>query len=283
MSYILDALKKSQQERELGRVPTLDTPGFAAEGAVVSPTHWGAAAVALAALAVVIALYAALRGAPPAGDGSSGITPTAEQTAAVPAEVPTSTEPRPLPAPPASGTPVTTVAPIAAPPALGKRPPSPASPPGAEAPPSAVASVPEPTRAAAVPPSRAVIDDAPEPEPAPAVSPGGAMAVPEDLRQDIEAFKEQVRQERSGGKKPAKRDAKVRPQDLRLPRDVAERMPAFLMTVHIYDTDPPKRFVLINARKIREGGSTRDGIQVEQILPDGAVLSYDGHRFFQHR
>jgi len=103
------------------------------------------------------------------------------------------------------------------------------------------------------------------------------------LRQDIEAFKEQVRQERGGGKKPVKSEAKVPPQELRLPRDVAQRMPAFLMTVHIYDAEPAKRFVLINARKIREGGATRDGIQVEEILPDGAVLSYDGHRFFQHR
>jgi general secretion pathway protein B len=119
--------------------------------------------------------------------------------------------------------------------------------------------------------------------PKPAAPPKGPIAVPDDLRQDIEAFKKQVRQERSGGKKSAKPDAKVRPQDLHLPRDVAERLPAFLMTVHIYDADPPKRFVLINARKIREGGSTREGIEVEQILPDGAILSYDGHRFFQHR
>lgn len=65
MSYILEALKKSQQERELGQVPTLDTTGLFTEDKEPPPSnHWGLLAVGLAALAVVIALYAALR--PPA-------------------------------------------------------------------------------------------------------------------------------------------------------------------------------------------------------------------------
>jgi general secretion pathway protein B len=114
--------------------------------------------------------------------------------------------------------------------------------------------------------------------------------IPEDLRRDIEAFKDQVRQERSGTQpKPEARDkgqasqADVPPQQLRLPREVRRRLPAFLMTVHVYDKVPAKRFVLINALKMREGERTREGIQVDEILPDGAVLSYDGHRFYQER
>jgi general secretion pathway protein B len=55
------------------------------------------------------------------------------------------------------------------------------------------------------------------------------------------------------------------------------------MTVHIYDEDPAKRFVLINARKYREGERTREDIGVEEILPDGVVLSLEGHRFFRKR
>jgi general secretion pathway protein B len=104
--------------------------------------------------------------------------------------------------------------------------------------------------------------------------------VPADLRRDIEAFKEQVRIER-GEAPPRPKEVPVR--DLRLPRDVRERMPAFLMTVHVYDEDPGRRFVYINGRRIREGSDSREGIGVEEILPDGAVLSYDGHRFFRHR
>jgi general secretion pathway protein B len=105
-------------------------------------------------------------------------------------------------------------------------------------------------------------------------------AVPDDLRRDIEAFKEEVRRTQGGEPKKAKN---VRPQDLRLPKDVEKRLPAFLMTVHIYDPDPAKRFVLINARKLREGDRTRQDIVVEEILPDGVVLSWEDHRFFRHR
>jgi general secretion pathway protein B len=108
--------------------------------------------------------------------------------------------------------------------------------------------------------------------------------VPEDLRQEIEAFKDSLRNK--DNKPPRKAEApaaEVPPQELRLPKDVAARLPTLIMTVHIHDENPAKRFVLINGRKIREGKSTRDGVTVEEILPDGAVLSYDGHKFFRHR
>jgi general secretion pathway protein B len=62
MSYILEALKKSQQERGLGQVPTLDASGLFVEDREPQVTHhWALLAVGLAALAVVIALYAAFR------------------------------------------------------------------------------------------------------------------------------------------------------------------------------------------------------------------------------
>ena len=55
------------------------------------------------------------------------------------------------------------------------------------------------------------------------------------------------------------------------------------MSAHIYDSEPSRRFVLINGFKIREGEASREEIIVEQILPDGAVLSFEGYRFFQRR
>jgi general secretion pathway protein B len=114
--------------------------------------------------------------------------------------------------------------------------------------------------------------------------------VPADLRRDIEAFKDEVRQKR-GGSKPKDRPGSAKktsapavpPQELRLPPEVRARVPAFMMTVHVYDEQPPKRFVLINGLKVRQSERSREGIRVEEILPDGAVLSYDGHRFFQER
>ena len=117
----------------------------------------------------------------------------------------------------------------------------------------------------------------PEPEVAP---------IPEDLRQDVEAFKEELRRERSGGApRPAaaKASAPEDPTKLRLPLEIETRLPAFFMTAHIYDTDKSKRFVVINALKYSPGDTTREGLKVEDVLPDGVVLSFQGHRFYRRR
>jgi len=61
------------------------------------------------------------------------------------------------------------------------------------------------------------------------------------------------------------------------------KLPEFLMTVHVYDADPSRRFVYINGRKVGEHQTTREGLRVEQVMADGAVLSWQGERFFQRR
>jgi general secretion pathway protein B len=55
------------------------------------------------------------------------------------------------------------------------------------------------------------------------------------------------------------------------------------MTVHVFDEDVSKRFILINALRYGEGEETREGIRVERIIPEGAVLSYLGNPFFVRR
>jgi general secretion pathway protein B len=262
MSYILEALKKSQQDRELGQVPTLDGNFPPNEAQSVRTAPWGIAAVTLAALAVVIALYAALRGQPlgplpdhrppeaatsqgmekgkhSAGSGlakeSNGRSTELEARVKVPAATPPSgpTGVRAESAPPSAPEPP------------GTRPSGPA------------ALVPEPP----VPP------------------------VPADIRADIEAFKKQVLEGR-GGQRPAKASqpaAPPKPESLRLPPDIREHLPSFSMTVHVYDKDPAKRFVAINSVETHEGEQTREGITVDKILSDGAVLSFEGHKFFRHR
>ena len=101
----------------------------------------------------------------------------------------------------------------------------------------------------------------------------------------MQAFKDQLRQERSGGSSASAAN-KARPADptkLRLPLDVESRLPAFFMTAHIYDADAAKRFVVINALKYIQGDTTREGLKVEEILPDGVVLSFEGNRFYKRR
>ncbi|MGB4335905.1 MAG: general secretion pathway protein GspB, partial [Chromatiaceae bacterium] len=111
-----------------------------------------------------------------------------------------------------------------------------------------------------------------------------ADGIPDDLRQDIQSFKEQLK-DGPGGKaaKKANNQKPLPPQERRLPREVEERLPSFLLTVHIYDAEPAKRFVMIDGRKLRQGDASRGGILVEEILPDGVALSFEGHPFFRPR
>jgi len=257
MSYILEALKKSQQERDLGQVPTLETLPSIDDSGSPGINYWGVAAVLLAGLAVIIALYAALRGAPTQGETASVAPAPVSPTASVQAPAATGT---------ARQAPVSAlVREEAAPPRVMEEPQS-AKPPNVTAqtrePP-----VPEPPQ-----------DQANSASPRPTAPAKPEDKIPEDLREEIEAFKQQVRSGKAG-----RDEANLPPHKLRLPREVEERLPAFLMTVHIYDKEPAKRFVLINARKLREGDRTRQDILVEEILPNGVVLSYEGHRFFRHR
>jgi len=76
-----------------------------------------------------------------------------------------------------------------------------------------------------------------------------------DVGDDIAAFRDELRRERSGGKPKA--PVAVDPKKLRLPDDVQARLPAFVMTAQIYDPDPTRRFVVINSLRYAVGETTR--------------------------
>ncbi|NEX19056.1 GspB domain-containing protein [Thiorhodococcus mannitoliphagus] len=301
MSYILEALKKSQQERELGQVPTLDASGlFVEDKQPVSHNYWVFLAVGLAALAVVIALYAAFRGGQQAERQTDEGPLTAETAEAqmpglspAPAVVPPGT-----PRAASSSTPtIKTVAPPlieAPPPKRVARPIPPA--------PVLPADIPEPdvresyeVSAGGTPDSameeallrqlqaeqdalsetREFIDERPE-----------QSAIPPDLVQDIESFKQRLRREKGlPPSKPEHKGVKITgdPTRLRLTAQQRAMVPAYLMTVHVYDEDPDKRFIVLNAMRYREGEDTLEGLRVEQILKEGAVLSHLGNPFYVAR
>ncbi len=284
MSYILEALKKSQQERELGQVPTLDASAlFVEDKQPVPPSYWAFLSVGLAALAVVIALYGAFKG---------GAQPTL-QTGDAPFAQPV--EPQRDPAPPAAAVraPLSTAAPplVEAPPPKRVARPAPAAP----------LEVPRETGAG----SRREIFDLPAVEgefdtaledallrqlqaEQEALSetrrviatPPQSTAPPSDLIEDIEAFKQQLRREQGLAPSAA---IGGDPTRLRLTPQQHAMVPGYLMTVHVYDADVSKRFVVINAMRYREGEKTREGLRVEQILKDGAVLSHLGNPFYVAR
>lgn len=51
------------------------------------------------------------------------------------------------------------------------------------------------------------------------------------------------------------------------------------LDVHVYADKPEDRFIFISMAKYREGDATPNGLHVEEIMPDGVVLSYTGTRF----
>ncbi len=55
------------------------------------------------------------------------------------------------------------------------------------------------------------------------------------------------------------------------------------LDIHVYSDVSADRFVFINMVKRREGSTTSDGLSVDQITPDGVVLSYRGRQFLLPR
>jgi general secretion pathway protein B len=56
-------------------------------------------------------------------------------------------------------------------------------------------------------------------------------------------------------------------------------IPALNLDLHVYSETPAGRFVVINSRKYKEGGRLAEGPTVESITRDGVILSNQGRRF----
>ncbi|MEY3137692.1 MAG: hypothetical protein RL580_1424 [Pseudomonadota bacterium] len=204
MSFILDALKKSENSRLRQDHPAI----FDAQAAAVRRQglpRWGIALIVLLGLNLLILAYALWRPSEPpeamptvrpesttatsSDSANSDTASAAAQTAAAPAQ------PRPVPSRPA----------LAAPPSVARRSTPPAFP---------VSSEESPTL-----PSR---DDL--------LAAGAAI-------------------------------------------------PEANLNMHVYDASPALRFVLLNGQRLREGEVSREGLRVEQILPEGVLLSAGGTSF----
>ncbi|MEY2920106.1 MAG: hypothetical protein RL261_1411 [Pseudomonadota bacterium] len=80
---------------------------------------------------------------------------------------------------------------------------------------------------------------------------------------------------------PAARQAA--PQAAAMPNadDVAASggVAALHLDLHVYTAQPQQRFIFVNSHKYKEGDTLAEGPVVEQITPDGAVLNFRGSRF----
>jgi general secretion pathway protein B len=64
-----------------------------------------------------------------------------------------------------------------------------------------------------------------------------------------------------------------------LPPTIQQEIPRMAISVHAYSATPANRLVGINDQLLREGDSLAQGIRLEEITEDGMVFSYKGYRF----
>jgi general secretion pathway protein B len=245
MSFIFDALKKSESDRQRKSGPALY------EVRVAPPRTrlplWAVAIAVLLAINLGIVMWMLLR--QPAHDtAAAAVSPAAPATSVPPpvSAAPQVAAPQPAPQPavlqPAA--PPTVVAPLATP-----------------NPGTASATTVTP---AAAPPATASGAAAEEQNPqdyAPA-QPSAA-----------EGLGNHVRRASAAGV-PLYQDAAATP---------GTQLPQLHLDFHMYAPQPQERFVMINMHKLHEGDSLPGGVHVNSITPEGAVLSYNGQTFLLPR
>jgi len=61
------------------------------------------------------------------------------------------------------------------------------------------------------------------------------------------------------------------------------QLPQLRLDLHVFAARPEERFVLINMHRLREGDTLPEGVRVDSITPEGAVLSFNGSKFLLPR
>ena len=68
-----------------------------------------------------------------------------------------------------------------------------------------------------------------------------------------------------------------------LPSAFRQSLPPMKLTLHYFNAEPARRFVLINGVRAIEGQPVEGGMTVVEIRADGVVLEFRGTRFFLSR
>jgi general secretion pathway protein B len=275
MSFILDALKKSELERQRQTIPGLMDAG-PLERRPRFPL-WAVALVVLLGVNLAVLLVVLLRSTPSSTHANRGMGPP---FASMPASSPPGAS---LPAAPAASAPAE--APAVSASAEG---PAVPTPPVVESP-------------QAAPPAHAAKHFSPM-EDAPVYAP---EIPPDDAAAVASAESERAREESGsaaldraaaarGSATPArpahtrdpvltadeeKADEEVLPTISEIDLSGQPALPDLHLDVHVFAAKPADRFVYINMRKYREGSALADGLTLERIRRDGVVLNYHGLRF----
>jgi general secretion pathway protein B len=234
MSFILDALKKSESDRQRQSGPALYEVKVAPPRSGLPP--WAIAVVVLLAVNLAIGLWLLLR------------HPGAHAATAAEA----------APPPAAAAQPTALAIPLAAAPVAV----APLATPGPTAVVAAGAGAQSPPASAALPGSDGGRGESLTPEDyAPAAEPATS------------SLGGHVRRGTASGV-PLYQDAAITP---------GTNIPQLRLDLHAYAARPQDRWVMINMHKMHEGDTMPEGVRVDSITPDGAVLSYHGSSFLLPR
>jgi general secretion pathway protein B len=229
MSFILDALKKSEDERLRQAGPSLaDAPASRRR----TDRPWWAIAVAALLLVNIAVLIVVLT----RNNGAANANVSQPASASVPA--PISFSP-----PPAETSPTTLTAPLT--------PVVQSSKPALEQPGDATF------------PATPILG--------PSVAPADVSAAADQLPQTPPAAVVQ----------PAVSQPPANQGPLPTANQIASKgvVPPLHLDLHVYADAPSGRFVFINNRKYQQGQTIAEGPRVEEITPDGVILSNQGQRF----
>ena len=272
MSILLDALKRSESQRELGTVPTLQTPIESATAAVRQVPGWLPTLMSLATAGLIGWMGLAQFSLPE--DWAE-----TRLTAADGKRSPEGTESRPADS--ATDQPA-----LAGKSILPQLPESAASNPEQATPAEA--------EKAQRRLGREVRDYAAQ-QPA-ASSPVNSAEPPDEpmrenaLRQSELARVELAREEPelAAGGLPARPDASQSQQPYepeiisywQVPEKMREGLPDLRISVLVYAELPENRFVLMNGERVREGQELPNGLLLEEIRRDRAIFNYRNYRFY---
>jgi hypothetical protein len=294
MSFILDALKKSESDQQRQSGPALF------EVRVAPPKSpfpvWAIAIVALLVVNMIIVGWMLLRRGSHSEDTTAANTPSAAGTAAGPTVANNNT---PVP----GAAPMTGAASPA--PSFNSTPPNGASPgnlsPGSVSPANMPStSVPPGSPAAAQqqswPPSnqqgvgtaQARMPERDQNEPTLAGKAGEAGAANTERAADPAANPDDDAPAAEPNSAMFKGHVKRGTESgLMLYQEAAlapgSNLPQLRLDLHVYAVKPQERFALINMHRMHEGDSLQDGVRVEAIIPDGVVMSHNGSKFLLPR
>jgi general secretion pathway protein B len=82
---------------------------------------------------------------------------------------------------------------------------------------------------------------------------------------------------------PFQPPAEALPSLASLDAGTRSQLPPLKLSMHVYAEEPAQRFVILDGRRLGEGASPQAGVVLEEIRRDGLVLSVDGRRLLLAR